>query len=82
MGLEVLILGVWGQVGEVFRGDLSCGGWSTLRVRGAGSEGGTRRRVDGIRQSRNDRPLDTLDQMRRTARGLIGKALPYDELVA
>ena len=30
----------------------------------------------------NQRPLDTIDQMRRIARGLVGKRLRYDDLTA
>ncbi len=30
----------------------------------------------------NQRPLDTADQMRRVARGLVGKRLQYEELTA
>ena len=30
----------------------------------------------------NQRPLDTLEQMERIAQGLVGKHLPYDDLIA
>ena len=30
----------------------------------------------------NDRPRDTLDQMERTARRMVGKHLPYADLTA
>ncbi len=40
------------------------------------------RYVNEFEGRHNDRPLDTVAQMRRTARGLVGKHLSYAELVA
>ena len=40
------------------------------------------RYVDEFSGRHNQRPMDTADQMRRVARGLVGKRLRYGELTA
>ena len=39
------------------------------------------RYVNEFEARHNDRPLDTLDQMAATARGLVGKRLRYADLI-
>ncbi len=46
------------------------------------SEKHTNRYVGEFAGRHNARPMDTIDQMHRIARGLVGKRLRYDELTA